>query len=431
MLDSAIVETVVGLLFLFYATALVCSGAVEMFANWTKKRAKYLLRGLRELLDDPGESRPNVSPAIKMGPADVAVVPGPGPSATSAPAAQASTTGSSATQVPAAQASATGSSETQAPVGEPSATQAAATPAELTEVSARAQVMSMVPAAAPGDEAAHYAVALGQHLRDERAEARLEQLWSTKLIKHPLLRPYKHYNRLGEPTRNPAYLPPSAFAIALLDLMVTQPAAQDASETPAPSNLERVIGVLRRDTKDRPEKLQESLESWFNGQMDRVTGSYKRWAKRLAIPVAVVVALFFNLDTVAVARSLYRRCHPKCRARCGGRGQPLSIARRQVGPNSVRDLDGRRAQRARASGRLVQTAPRGGAEDDLLAGAQQAVRAVADRRRRVSRRTLLVRPAEPLRLPAQRRHQADARLVTRRQYSRNEALSWFRTVIKC
>jgi hypothetical protein len=248
MLNSAIVETVVGLVFLFYATALVCSGAVEMFANWTKKRAKYLLRGLRELLDDPGESRPNVSPA----------------------------------------------------------TEAATARAVPTEAAARmAEAMSIVPAAAPGDEAAHYAVALGRHLQDVRAEARLEQLWSTKLIKHPLLKPYKHYNRLGEPTRNPAYLPPSAFAIALLDLVGTQPAAQDASETPAPSNLDRVIGVLRRETKDQPEKLQDSLESWFNGQMDRVTGSYKRWAKRLAIPVAVVVALLFNLDTVAVARSLY------------------------------------------------------------------------------------------------------------------------------
>jgi hypothetical protein len=35
----------------FYALALVCSGLVEMIANWVKKRAKYLLRGLRNLLE--------------------------------------------------------------------------------------------------------------------------------------------------------------------------------------------------------------------------------------------------------------------------------------------------------------------------------------------------------------------------------------------
>jgi hypothetical protein len=40
------------LIFLFYALALLCGGLVEMIANWVKKRAKYLLRGIRDLLDD-------------------------------------------------------------------------------------------------------------------------------------------------------------------------------------------------------------------------------------------------------------------------------------------------------------------------------------------------------------------------------------------
>ena len=39
--------------------------------------------------------------------------------------------------------------------------------------------------------------------------------------------------------------------------------------------------------------------------MDRVTGSYKRWAKRLAIPIALVICFGFNIDTVAIARSVY------------------------------------------------------------------------------------------------------------------------------
>jgi hypothetical protein len=52
MTGSAVLDTVLGLVFLFYALALVCSGLVEMIANWVKKRAKYLLRGIRDLLDD-------------------------------------------------------------------------------------------------------------------------------------------------------------------------------------------------------------------------------------------------------------------------------------------------------------------------------------------------------------------------------------------
>jgi hypothetical protein len=52
MTDGAVLNTVLGLVFLFYALALLCSGLVEMIANWVKKRAKYLLRGIREFIDD-------------------------------------------------------------------------------------------------------------------------------------------------------------------------------------------------------------------------------------------------------------------------------------------------------------------------------------------------------------------------------------------
>ena len=58
MTDSAVLDTVLGLIFLCYALALLCSGLVEMIANWVKKRAKYLLRGIRDLLDDmPAKNR--------------------------------------------------------------------------------------------------------------------------------------------------------------------------------------------------------------------------------------------------------------------------------------------------------------------------------------------------------------------------------------
>jgi hypothetical protein len=191
-------------------------------------------------------------------------------------------------------------------------------------------------ATAPGDEKAHYDVALGRSWKKgkEAVGARLKALWSTRLINHALLRPYKHYNRLGEPTRNPAYLPPSAFALALLDLVqqakdaqrvtnleaakaaenrpaepalpALEPTIGDAAQNqPDKSNLIKVIDILQREAKGDAAKLQADLEAWFNGQMDRVTGSYKRWAKRLAIPIALVIAFSFNIDTVAIARSLY------------------------------------------------------------------------------------------------------------------------------
>ena len=52
MTDSAVFYTILRLIAVFYALALLCSGLVEMIANWVKKRAKYLLRGLRDLLEE-------------------------------------------------------------------------------------------------------------------------------------------------------------------------------------------------------------------------------------------------------------------------------------------------------------------------------------------------------------------------------------------
>ena len=39
--------------------------------------------------------------------------------------------------------------------------------------------------------------------------------------------------------------------------------------------------------------------------MDRVTGSYKRWAKRWVIIIAIVVVCACNIDSIAIARALY------------------------------------------------------------------------------------------------------------------------------
>jgi hypothetical protein len=189
LFSSAIFDTILGLVFVFYATAVVCSGAVEMLANWTKKRAKYLLRGLRELLDDPGAIR---------------------------------TVGESRGETP------------KTMIGK---------------------------SAAPGDEKAHYAVALA--LLDLVRPAQAAQ-WARK----------------GD-------------------------SADAASTQPAESNLMNVLKVLEREARGDAAKLQADLEAWFNGQMDRVTGSYRRWAKRLAIPIALVISVGFNLDTIAVARSVY------------------------------------------------------------------------------------------------------------------------------
>jgi hypothetical protein len=47
------------------------------------------------------------------------------------------------------------------------------------------------------------------------------------------------------------------------------------------------------------------LVKWYDDEMDRVSGWYKRWAKRWIIVVAAVICIVGNVDGYAIARTLY------------------------------------------------------------------------------------------------------------------------------
>jgi hypothetical protein len=258
MLNSAVFETFFGLTFIFYAVAVICSGAVEAWANLMKKRSKYLLRGLRDLLD-----------------------------------------GTSADPLP----DGDGVGREQGRLGrmlkaEPLAEQ-------------KLYSDALAPAAeykggtTPADSAAD------THLGTDGSSSPTPVL--SQLMAHPLIAPYKQTSPKGEVRRNPSYLPAPVFAKAMIDLAV-QPA--HASGTQGLTMTRRGVGTgdgpfaqvlaaLIKTADGSLDKLQRSLETWFDGQMDRVSGSYKRWAKRWVIPIAIVVTFAFNIDTLSVSRSLY------------------------------------------------------------------------------------------------------------------------------
>src|SRR4051794_22083285 len=57
MLASAVLDTVIGVSFVFFLVALASSAIVEWIANLTRKRAKYLLRGVQAMLVDRPAAR--------------------------------------------------------------------------------------------------------------------------------------------------------------------------------------------------------------------------------------------------------------------------------------------------------------------------------------------------------------------------------------
>jgi hypothetical protein len=69
--------------------------------------------------------------------------------------------------------------------------------------------------------------------------------------------------------------------------------------------LQQSLASILKSAKGEVDSFLSGTQAWFDGQMDRVTGSYKRWAKRWVIVIAVVVVCVGNLDSIAIARSLY------------------------------------------------------------------------------------------------------------------------------
>jgi hypothetical protein len=267
MPGTNVLDTALGLGFTFFLVAVLCSAAVEFIANVVKKRAKYLLRGLQDMLDTPtgaetaelGERWSGVKQrwtGVKQGVTGEKQLYRDALEATPNVAYGASTAVSPG-----------GPTDDQAPVSDESSTKPDAN----------------------------------------------EQPWAVRLLGHPLLRPFKQSRAGGLQTRNPAYLPANAVAAALLDLIVSDSQGKvtidklrlsvDALSESLP--FKSALLALLKTAGDDLKAFQRLLEEWYDAQMDAIGGAYRRWARRWAIAIALVVAVGFQVDSIAIANSLY------------------------------------------------------------------------------------------------------------------------------
>ncbi len=129
-----------------------------------------------------------------------------------------------------------------------------------------------------------------------------------QLFAHPLLVGISH-GRTG----TPSYIPRELFAAAALDVL----AKSDGTVT---KDLQVALLALTRGTKAEA-KLQagfakldeealavkEALSRWFEDSMSRAAGAYKRHSQRVVLAVACALVVLFNIDTVAIARTLWLR----------------------------------------------------------------------------------------------------------------------------
>ncbi len=121
--------------------------------------------------------------------------------------------------------------------------------------------------------------------------------------------------------RNPQYIPSSVFVTALLSALRSY-----AGETGSrPPSAQQVLRTLRRGVKNLSPKVKAratlldlldhagsdldafrtSLQEWYEAEMGRISGWYKRWAQRVLLIMGFAVAALANVDTVSVTHTLW------------------------------------------------------------------------------------------------------------------------------
>jgi hypothetical protein len=130
---------------------------------------------------------------------------------------------------------------------------------------------------------------------------------------HPLVRSLKQSRAADGVCRNPSYLDGRTFATALVDILVPNAAGATSvtqvreavkklpDELPLKAALLSLLNTASADVAS----FMSSVERWYDDAMARVSGSYKRWAKRWIVVVGVVVACLLQVDSVQIAQSLY------------------------------------------------------------------------------------------------------------------------------
>jgi hypothetical protein len=117
--------------------------------------------------------------------------------------------------------------------------------------------------------------------------------------------------------RNPQYIPAKLFAQALMDTLLPDTPGSHRSrnvlrqienavhELPETFPARASIKALLVQAGDNLSAFQQSLEDWYDAQMGRMSGWYKRWTKLILGVLGLTLAILVNVDTVRVGHTLY------------------------------------------------------------------------------------------------------------------------------
>lgn len=175
------------------------------------------------------------------------------------------------------------------------------------------------------------------NLRTTFLEKRLQEMFKDptmveQFYQHPLIEPLYTKTILGK-KRKPTNIPNPIFAKAAVDIFLN--AGKTQNDIPAGTmslavmkqsmadslkyidnknhifarTIKYLIPKLDEETTDVETKLAEyrgNVETWFDTNMGQATKLYRKYASLIALALGFVIALFFNVDSVAIVNQLWR-----------------------------------------------------------------------------------------------------------------------------
>jgi hypothetical protein len=110
----------------------------------------------------------------------------------------------------------------------------------------------------------------------------------------------------------PSYLSGRSVALALIssvDPNNQQPTfdeVEDAVKALPDSNIRDAMLASLLEADQKIDKLRDSLATWYDGAMDRLSGAYKRDLKYISLAVGFIIAAIFNADSLSVGTKLWQ-----------------------------------------------------------------------------------------------------------------------------
>jgi hypothetical protein len=106
----------------------------------------------------------------------------------------------------------------------------------------------------------------------------------------------------------PSYIPSRNFALAILGIVAPDSPGgsfRDSVGKIKNAKVKNALTAMLRVTGEDADKLRDSIESWFNSTMDRVSGWYKRRSQLIVFCLGFAAAAIINVNSVSIANDLW------------------------------------------------------------------------------------------------------------------------------